>query len=81
DLGRRLERGLGICSTVSFLAGEDGEHNDALGALLDLSDSQITYRTRYLTGPRRAPVLDLLLLDPENPRSLAYQANAICRHV
>lgn len=81
DLGRRLERGLGICSTVSFLAGEDGEHHDALGALLDLSDSQITYRTRYLTGPRRAPVLDLLLLDPENPRSLAYQANAICRHV
>lgn len=81
DMGRRLERALGICSTISFLAGDDGEQNEALGALLDLSDCQITYRTRYLTGPRRAPVLDLLVLDPENPRSLAFQANAICRHI
>ena len=31
--------------------------------------------------PRRGPVLDLLLLDPDNPRSLAFQANAICRHL
>lgn len=90
DLGRRLERGLGICATARVLAGAEGPDAalpaealpaEALGVLLDLSDSQITYRARYLDAPRRAPVLDLLLLDPDNPRSLAYQANAICAHI
>ncbi|WP_420384509.1 circularly permuted type 2 ATP-grasp protein [Novosphingobium sp.] len=85
DLGRRIERGLGICDTVATLAGETlggtGESPEALGLLLDLSDSQITYRARYLTGPRRDPVCDLLLLDPDNPRSLVFQVNAICDHV
>jgi uncharacterized circularly permuted ATP-grasp superfamily protein/uncharacterized alpha-E superfamily protein len=80
DLGRRIERALAVCATVQALAG-NGEQIDALGALLDLSDSQITYRARYLTGPRREPVLDLLLLDPDNPRSLAFQARAICTHI
>jgi len=89
DLGRRVERALGICDTVGTLGGETlsgkgeggGESPEALGLLLDLSDSQITYRARYLTGPRRDPVCDLLLLDPDNPRSLAFQVNAICDHV
>lgn len=80
DMGRRLERGLGLCMAVQALVGED-ESPEALGVLLDLSDSQITYRSRYLAGPRRAPVLDLLLLDPENPRSLAYQAEALTSHI
>ncbi len=79
DLGRRLERALGICATVAALG--DADHAESLGVLLDLSDSQITYRARYLTGPRRDPVLDLLLLDPDNPRSLMFQVNAICDHV
>jgi uncharacterized circularly permuted ATP-grasp superfamily protein/uncharacterized alpha-E superfamily protein len=101
DLGRRLERALGICGTVAGLAGmgfsqdddEDGDDDatrsviapetspETLGVLLDLSDSQITYRARYLTGPRRDPVCDLLLLDPDNPRSLAFQVDAICEHI
>ncbi len=78
DLGRRLERALGICATVEVLGGDDAE---ALGVLLDLSDNQITYRARYLTGPARDPVLDLLLLDPDNPRSLMFQVNAMCDHI
>jgi uncharacterized alpha-E superfamily protein len=80
DLGRRLERALGICDTVATLAGE-GEAPEALGVLLDLSDSQITYRARYLTGPSRDPVCDLLLLDPDNPRSLVFQVDALCDHI
>lgn len=84
DLGRRVERAQGICAMARVLAGPDGEGDeqpDALGALLDLSDCQITYRARYLSGPRRLPVLDLLLLDPDNPRSLAYQVNAAATHI
>ena len=41
--------------------------------LLDLIDSQITYRSRYLTGVALAPVRDMALLDPFNPRSVAFQ--------
>ncbi len=82
DLGRRIERALAICATVAALGLDAGvDQSETLGVLLDLSDSQITYRARYLTGPRRDPVLDLLLLDPDNPRSLMFQVNAICDHI
>ncbi len=84
DLGRRLERALGICTTIDMLGLiEPGatDATEALGVLLDLSDSQITYRARYLTGPRRDPVLDILLLDPDYPRSLMFQVNTICDHI
>jgi uncharacterized alpha-E superfamily protein len=49
--------------------------------LLDLCDSQITYRSRYLMGAAPLPVLDLVLLDPDNPRSLAFQVEALVSHI
>jgi uncharacterized alpha-E superfamily protein len=45
--------------------------------VLDLCDSQIVYRSRYLTEPMRNPVFDLVLLDPDNPRSLMFQVGEI----
>lgn len=81
DMGRRIERGLSLAALTAALAGEAGEPAEALGALLDLTDSQITYRSRYLTGPRRDPVLDMVLLDPDNPRSLAFQLTRLADHV
>ena len=80
DMGRRLERALALCTAVPLFAGDE-ESPEALGVLLDLSDSQITYRARYLSAPRRTPVLDLLVLDPDNPRSLAYQLDALVTHI
>ena len=76
DIGRRLERALSICRILRQI-GTVGEESDRLGVLLDLYDSQITYRSRYIAVPARDPVYDLLLLDPDNPRSLAYQAVAL----
>ncbi|HZU64506.1 MAG TPA: circularly permuted type 2 ATP-grasp protein [Novosphingobium sp.] len=84
DIGRRLERALSVCRMVRQLAAIDSgveSGGDALNALLDLCDCPVTYRSRYLIGPARGPVLDLLLLDPDNPRSLAYQAQALADHV
>ena len=49
--------------------------------MLDLADSQISYRQRYLTGMARVPVLDLVTLDPTNPRGIAFQAAAISGHL
>ena len=49
--------------------------------LLDLIHSQITYRSRTLIGVALAPVRDMALLDPFNPRSVAFQANLIDEHL
>ena len=80
DLGRRMERAMMVCRITRQLCS-DGCGPDELGLLLDLFDSQITYRSRYLVGPMRGPVLDLLLLDPGNPRGLIYQVERIAEHV
>jgi len=80
DMGRRIERALALCRMTRQL-GQPGAEGDALSVLLDLCDSQITYRSRYLTQPLREPVFDLLLLDPENPRSLVFQLQALASHI
>ena len=76
DLGRRVERAV-AGSRVARLFGMTGASVDDLSTLLDLADSQISYRQRYLTGIARAPVVDLVALDPGNPRAIAYQTRAI----
>ena len=53
----------------------------ALDVLLELADSQITYRQRYVMVAARAPVIDLVMLDPNNPRSVAYQLDRIEAHL
>ena len=80
DMGRRLERSLNLCRLARQF-GSDGDSTDDLSTLLDLCDSQIVYRSRYLTGPMRGPVIDLVLLDPQNPRSLLFQLTQLNWHL
>ena len=49
--------------------------------LLELADSQITYRLRYVMVAAPAPVIDLVALDPNNPRSVVYQLARIETHL
>jgi uncharacterized circularly permuted ATP-grasp superfamily protein/uncharacterized alpha-E superfamily protein len=80
ELGRRIERGINTCRLARQFAAHDAtEHN--LDMLLDLIDSQITYRSRTLIGVALAPVRDMALLDPFNPRSVAFQAKLIAEHI
>lgn len=83
ELGKRVERALGTCGILSHLMeyGDGLFDADELGMVLDLCDSQIVYRSRYLTGPMRNPVFDLLVLDPDNPRSLMFQAREVVTHL
>jgi uncharacterized alpha-E superfamily protein len=84
DMGRRLERAynLGEAILTLFVPAPDGEQEtSSLLLLLELADSYITYRSRYRLDPMLALVLDLLLLDETNPRSLAYQLAALARHM
>ena len=80
DLGRRIERAAAM-ARAGRIFGMSGASLDDLSTLLDLADSQISYRQRYLTGIARVPVVDLTLLDPGNPRALAYQVEAIVEHL
>jgi uncharacterized alpha-E superfamily protein len=80
DMGRRLERGVATCRFMRTLAGEDATIDD-LDLLLDLVDSQITYRSRYLDSISLTPVRDLVILDPYNPRSAAFQVAALKAHI
>jgi len=77
SLGRRLERlqFQSICLQHAL----DMQANGSLDWLLELSDSIITYRTRYRAQPEWLPVLDLLILDESNPRSILFQLNGILK--
>jgi uncharacterized circularly permuted ATP-grasp superfamily protein/uncharacterized alpha-E superfamily protein len=80
DMGRRIERAINTCRLTRTFAHEEATTDD-LDLLLDLADSQITYRARYLVGLARTPVRDMVLLDPFNPRSMAFQVMALRDHL
>jgi uncharacterized alpha-E superfamily protein len=52
---------------------QPGRVEAGLRLALELRDSVITYRTRYLAVLQPAPALDLILADDANPRGLAFQ--------
>ncbi|MGE0425014.1 MAG: circularly permuted type 2 ATP-grasp protein [Reyranellaceae bacterium] len=82
DLGRRLERAHYVCSGAHFAFAQTPViWESAMRLALELCDSTITYRGRYLGALEPAPTLDLTLLDESNPRSLAFQVHAIDRHL
>ena len=82
DMGRRVERSIQTTALLGcLLAAEDPEDDGSLILVLDIGDSFMTYRSRYLLTPQLAPVLDLLLLDETNPRSVAYQLEALAGHL
>jgi len=82
DLGRRLERSqFVLTSALATFNQSPIDWDAAMRIALELCDSTITYRTRYLGQLQPAPVLDLVLLDDSNPRALAFQLNAIRSHL
>ena len=76
DAGRRLERALYLAALVrSTLVTSNDTATDSLlmESVLTTAESIITYRRRYRSQAQVQTVLDLLLLDTGNPRSLAFQ--------
>ena len=82
DMGRRIERAMHSTNLLrSTLVKMEGPEAAVLEALLEIGDSSITYRTRYLTRLECAAVLDLLIADDTNPRAIHYQLKALADHV
>jgi uncharacterized circularly permuted ATP-grasp superfamily protein/uncharacterized alpha-E superfamily protein len=75
DIGRRIERALQTIDLVRYgLPSEADEHeSERLEAILEVADCLITYRSRYLSSMQADLVVDLLIQDEANPRSVAYQ--------
>ena len=79
SLGRRIERLGAVAQALQVATGDGAGHG--LDWLLELADSTVTYRSRYLVGPEWLPVLDMLLRDETNPRSLAFQLKGIGEYI
>ena len=74
DMGRRLERAWHTVGLLRWTLCQTGPWEpNLLEALLEIADSSMTYRRRYLGGIVAAPVIDLLLADETNPRSIVSQ--------
>jgi uncharacterized alpha-E superfamily protein len=80
-LGLSIERALATCRYVRQFGVAENVSPEELDLILELGDTQITYRMRYPFGAAAAPVLDLVLLDRSNPRSLAFQLTRISVHL
>lgn len=80
EIGRRIERAINACRFARNFGHADAPAEE-LDLLLDLIDSPITYRSRYMMGVALAPVRDMALLDPFNPRSVAFQVERLVDHL
>ncbi len=78
SIGRRLERAIYLARQLREIAQPLGEQDwPLLEYLLEVQDSSMTYRTRYYTTLQPLAVLDVLMADEKNPRSLGFQLSHI----
>ncbi|AWB92790.1 circularly permuted type 2 ATP-grasp protein [Aeromicrobium chenweiae] len=83
-IGRAVERALQLChllaATTTTRRGLDVDRH-VHTAVLSAAESAVTHRRRYRGYARLAGVLELLLLDVENPRSLAFGVAEMRTHL
>jgi uncharacterized circularly permuted ATP-grasp superfamily protein/uncharacterized alpha-E superfamily protein len=73
-IGRRLERAVYLTRQLREITTPLAEQDwSLLECLLEVADSSMTYRTRYYTTLQPLAVLDVLMADETNPRSLDFQ--------
>jgi uncharacterized alpha-E superfamily protein len=80
DAGRRIERSLQLSALLrATITVERDVATDSLllESVLTAAESIITYRRRYRSHAQVETLLDLLLLDADNPRSLANQVGLL----
>jgi uncharacterized circularly permuted ATP-grasp superfamily protein/uncharacterized alpha-E superfamily protein len=80
DMGRRLERSIHLVSLLRS-ALDPSPEGALLQELLHIADGSMTYRRRYLATLQVAPVVDLLLTDETNPRSVVFQVATLGKHI
>lgn len=84
DIGRRLERGLGqvaLLRATLVPVQEESVAQQLMEAVLATCESLILYRRRYRSYLHLPTVLELLLMDKQYPRALAYQLRLLQVHL
>lgn len=79
SIGRRIERLQFLTALLQQALAMPAESN--LDWLLELTDSIVTYRARYSAQPEWLPVLDLLLMDENNPNSMIFQLKGLVKYL
>ncbi|MGO4395983.1 circularly permuted type 2 ATP-grasp protein [Variovorax sp. M-6] len=82
SIGRHIER-LGFLSSALAAGFETGSVHEVSGfeAMVALFDSTITFHARYQQRRDVATLVDLLVLDGDNPRSLAWVAQTLRKRI
>lgn len=75
-LGRLHERAMNMAAVLAVLA-DPGAPDGALDLAIEYGDSVMTHRRRFAVSTNRVTVIDLLALDPLNPRSLRRQIDGL----
>ena len=84
DLGRRIERALAVLGSIEAAlapAVDPLAFQPLSETLLWTNESLVAYRRRYRSDIELAAVLDLLVHDDANPRSLSFQLDRMREHV
>jgi len=84
DLGRRIERALAVLGSVEAGLGavvDPLAFQPLAEAVLGANESLTAYRRQYRSDVELTAVIDLLVHDDANPRSLAFQLDRMREHV
>ncbi|MDP8244746.1 MAG: circularly permuted type 2 ATP-grasp protein [Candidatus Hinthialibacter antarcticus] len=82
DMGRRIERMLNTMSVLkSALNSNKPIEINTLLVWLELFDCSMTYRSRYVDDVQLGTVVDLILFDETNPRSVCFQVAQLAAHI
>jgi uncharacterized circularly permuted ATP-grasp superfamily protein/uncharacterized alpha-E superfamily protein len=81
--GRYLERAAQLCTLLSATTRSHAGAIDreVLDGVLLAAESLVTHRRRYRGYGRIRSVVELLLLDPDNPRSMAFSLEHLRAHL
>ncbi|WP_425072814.1 circularly permuted type 2 ATP-grasp protein [Sagittula sp. S175] len=78
NMGREVERGTQVALMLADLADPEAAAG-ALDAAIEIGDSVMAHRRRYSSVTRRESVVDLMALDPDNPRAVAFQVSRLVK--
>ncbi|MGJ8572655.1 MAG: circularly permuted type 2 ATP-grasp protein [Hoeflea sp.] len=75
-IGRSLERAIAMADLLGTFAEWSGPHG-GFELCVEVGDSVMSHRSRYPVTASRETVVDMLALDPLNPRSIAFHIDEI----
>lgn len=80
SIGISLERAANSCDLLAACLSAKSA-SGALDLALEIGDSVVSHRTRFQIAANGASVIDLLALDPNNPRAVLYHITRSKDHI